>query len=88
MGVRLEDELLQTSEDGIAHLLLCNSSRFTSIFSKGTIVGEAVEAAVVPPSQEGEDFIATYPVPDVKKISTMFDGEGKRDLLKLFGEPA
>ena len=34
IGLRLEDALVQPSEDGIAHLRLSNSSGFTSILSK------------------------------------------------------
>ena len=86
-GVRLKDALLLPSEDGIAYLRLSNSSEFTSVFSKGTIIGEAVKATVVPPSQKRKDLIPTYPVPDVKKISTMSNDEGKRERLKTLEEP-
>ena len=83
IGLPLEDA---TSEDGIAHLELSNSSGFTSVLSEGTLVGEAVEAAVIPPSQKRENSEPTYPVPDVKKISTMSESERKREGLKLLEE--
>ena len=87
IGLRLEDALLQPSEDGIAHLRLSNCSGFTSVLSEGTLVGEAVEAAVIPPSQKGENSEPMYPVSDVKKISTMSESERKREVLKLLEEP-
>ena len=86
-GLRLEDALLQPSEDGVAHLQLSNASGFTCVLSIGTVVGEAVEASVVPPSQEREDFIETYPAPDVKKVAIMSNSERKREVLKALEEP-
>ena len=87
IGLRLEDALLQPSEEGIAHLKLFNSSGFTSILREGTIVGEAVEATVVPPSQKREDSVTKCAVPDVKRVSTISDNERRGELLKVLEEP-
>ena len=68
-------------------LKLSNSSGFTSIFREGIIVGEAVEASVIPPSQKREDSVTKCAVPDVKRVSTISDDERKRELLSVLEEP-
>ena len=50
-GLRVEDSLIQPNADGLAFARVANVSRFNSVVSHGTPLGEAVEADTIPPAQ-------------------------------------
>ena len=86
IGLRVEDVLLQPSEEGVAHLKLSNYTGFSGILREGTVVGEAVEATLIPPLRERDDVLQCK-VPNVNQVSTISESDRKSKLMKMLEKP-
>ena len=51
-GIRIEDALLQPTEDGVAHIAISNWSGFTQTVKGGANLGKAVGVTVVTPEED------------------------------------
>ena len=76
---------MQPTADGIAYVRVCNSSGFTGVIGKDTVLGEAVEATEItpchpPPKEQPE-------IPEIRQVSSDSDDKRKQELLKKLGDP-
>ena len=68
-GIRIEDALLQPTEDGVAHIAISNWSGFTQTIKGGANLGKAVGVTVVTPEgdlMKGIDKVLVKPPEEVE----------------------
>ena len=68
-GIRIEDALLQPTEDGVAHIAISNWSGFTQTVEGGANLGNAIGVTVVTPEEDlinGIDKVLVKPPEDVE----------------------
>ena len=85
-GLTVEETFFQPTEEGLSSLKVYNVSGFTERMEEGTILGKAVEACTVEPSEECSSIVGTVAtVGDQVPRSQEHDRHSK--LQELIGEP-